>query len=80
MPGVFDTLRGANIALRWLLLHTAASNRRLRAAVTAAAPSPAELVSLLLDTAVLESEVTAQTPALAWGLGSCHMHEPGCHD
>ncbi len=65
MPGVFDALRGANIALRWLLLHTAASNRRLRAAVTAAAPSPAELVSLLLDTAVLESEVTVLTPALA---------------
>jgi hypothetical protein len=65
MPGVFDALRGANIALRWLLLHTAASNRRLCAAVTAAAPSPAELVSLLLDTAVLESEVTALTPALA---------------
>lgn len=56
-PGMFGCLRGANLALRWLLLHTAACNRRLRGAVAAASPPPEQLVALLLDTAELEFEV-----------------------
>ena len=59
MAGVFGCLRGANVALRWLLLHTGCQQRRLRAAVASAAPPPQALLGLLLDTAVLEFEVRA---------------------
>lgn len=57
MAEVFTCLRSCNVALRWLLLHTAASHRKLRAAVASAAPSPQSMLSLLLDTALLEYEV-----------------------
>ena len=57
MADVFSCLRSCNVALRWLLLHTAASHRKLRAAVASAAPAPNALLTLLLDTALLEYEV-----------------------
>ncbi len=57
MAEVFSCLRSCNVALRWLLLHTAASHRKLRAAVASAAPPPDALLALLLDTALLEYEV-----------------------
>lgn len=57
MAEVFSCLRSCNVALRWLLLHTAASHRKLRAAVASAAPAPQSLLTLLLDTALLEYEV-----------------------
>ena len=50
MAEVFGCLRGANVALRWLLLHTGSQQRRLRAAVASAAPPPQALLGLLLDT------------------------------
>ncbi|KAK9917364.1 hypothetical protein WJX75_003552 [Coccomyxa subellipsoidea] len=57
MTEVFSCLRSCNVALRWLLLHTAASHRKLRTAVASAAPPPSVLLALLLDTALLEYEV-----------------------
>ena len=60
MAEVFSCLRSCNVALRWLLLHTAASHRKLRAAVASAAPPPSALLALLLDTALLEYEVRNQ--------------------
>lgn len=68
MAEVFSCLRSCNVALRWLLLHTAASHRKLRAAVASAAPAPNALLTLLLDTALLEYEVRpymeAATPSI----------------
>ncbi|CAL8464950.1 g4485 [Coccomyxa elongata] len=57
MAEVFSCLRSCNVALRWLLLHTAASHRKLCSAVASAAPAPNALLTLLLDTALLEYEV-----------------------
>ena len=57
MGEVFGCIRAANVALRWLLLHTGALHRRLRGAVASAAPPPDALLALLLDTALLEFEV-----------------------
>ena len=57
MDEILTALRSANVALCWLMLHGAGGHRKLRAAVEAAAPSPASLLGLLLDTAVLEFEV-----------------------
>ena len=57
MAEVFSCLRCANVSLRWLLLHTGAAHRKLRAAVAGAAPPPGDLLTLLLDTALLEFEV-----------------------
>jgi hypothetical protein len=54
---VLGLLRQCGVALRWLLLHTAGRQKRLRAAVVAAAPPPDHLLGLLLDTALLEYEV-----------------------
>jgi hypothetical protein len=57
MAEVFSCLRSCNVALRWLLLHTAALQRKLRSAVGSAAPPPQAMLTLLLDTALLEFEV-----------------------
>ncbi len=58
MSEVFDCLRCANVALRWLFLHACSSHKKLRAAVTSSAPPMEDLLAVLLDTALLEFEVT----------------------
>jgi hypothetical protein len=63
MGEVFGCIRSANVALRWLLLHTGALHRRLRVAVASAAPPPDALLALLLDTALLEFEVSSAAAA-----------------
>ena len=57
IPEILNCLRNGNVALRWLLLHTAGSQKKLRSAVAAAAPAGDELLSLLLDIALLEFQV-----------------------
>ena len=59
MTEVFTCLRCCNVALRWLLLHTCSSHKKLRAAVASSAPAMQDLLALLLDTALLEFEVLA---------------------
>lgn len=58
MSEVFDCLRCANVALRWLFLHACSSHKKLRAAVASSAPPMEDLLAVLLDTALLEFEVT----------------------
>lgn len=67
MAEVFTCLRCCNVALRWLFLHTCSGHKKLRAAVAAAAPPMQDLLAVLLDTALLEFEVT----------GSCHTVSSG---
>ena len=59
MTEVFTCLRCCNVALRWLLLHTCSSHKKLRAAVASSVPAMQDLLALLLDTALLEFEVPA---------------------
>ena len=55
---VLDCLRACNVAVRWLMLATASRQAALAESVRAAAPDAAAVAALLLDTSLLEYEVT----------------------
>jgi len=55
---VLDCLRACNAAVRWLMLAGASRQPALAEAVRSAAPPPAVVVALLLDTSLLEYEVS----------------------
>jgi hypothetical protein len=58
MASILTILRNSNVALRWLLLHSWGAQKKLRGAVTNAAPQGDDLLTLLLGIAELESEVS----------------------
>ncbi len=67
MTEVFTCLRCCNVTLRWLFLHTCSSHKKLRAAVASSAPPMQDLLTVLLDTALLEFEVSSPaSKGAAW--------------
>ena len=85
MSEVFDCLRCANVALRWLFLHACSSHKKLRAAVASSAPPMEDLLAVLLDTALLEFEVTRFVRLVlicvpcAQVCAHCMESNPSCH-
>lgn len=49
------------MAARWLMLHARGRHPKLAPAVASAAPPPAAIVSLVMDTSLLEFEVKRST-------------------
>ena len=57
MGEILSVLRNGNVNLRWLMLQSSGSHKKLRAAVTSAMPESGSLLTLLLGVAQLENEV-----------------------
>ena len=58
-------LRSGNVSLRWLLLQSSGTQRKLKAAVANARPQGNELLTLMLGIAELEHEVRELIPVTA---------------
>ena len=56
MSDILASLRTSNVSLRWLLLQSSGSQKKLRAAVASAAPPGNDLLTLLLEISQLEDE------------------------
>ena len=56
---VLDCLRACNVAVRWLMLAGASRQAALAESVRSAAPDSAAVSALLLDTSLLEYEVSS---------------------
>ena len=57
MGEILSVLRNGNVNLRWLMLQSSGSHKKLRAAVTSSMPENSSLLTLLLGVAQLENEV-----------------------
>ena len=56
MADILASLRTSNVSLRWLLLQSSGSQKKLRAAVASAAPPGNDVLTLLLEISQLEDE------------------------
>ena len=54
MGAILACLREGNVAMRWLLLHASAHQKKLRAAVAAAAPPLDTVLTTLIHLSLLE--------------------------
>ena len=72
MAGILSILRNGNVNLRWLMLQSSGSHKKLRAAVTLALPETGSLLALLLGIAQLEHEVSCKYQRSA-GKSAAHI-------
>lgn len=57
ISALLDCLRVANATVRWIMLHATSASKKMADSVSPGLPPQDALLSLLLDTAVLEFEV-----------------------
>ncbi len=72
---MLDCLRACNVAVRWLMLATASRQAALAESVRAAAPDHAAVAALLLDTSLLEYEVTEAPLTLQRNRGGAQLFD-----